>query len=177
MNGDFFSGTLNLQGKRRNRSDELSDRKDQGLRQEGSRDLGSDIRYTSSFKHHYRHYLNAQPHTLVILSVPLPKSTHRPDPSSTAMRYPGIMPTFEPPRDFCERGSHISLPSTESDFHIPDDAERLTLPTRRRTTKRVERIQREIDRLTLTRKIDTNRETTQYLLITNLREMPYVTTF
>ncbi|CRL30360.1 unnamed protein product [Penicillium camemberti] len=87
------------------------------------------------------------------------------------------MPIFGPPRDFCERGSHISLPSTESDFHIPDDAERLTLSTRRRTTKRVERIQREIDRLTLTRKIeeivrkiDTNRETTQYLLITNLSD-------
>ncbi|KAJ5693635.1 hypothetical protein N7536_004047 [Penicillium majusculum] len=87
------------------------------------------------------------------------------------------MPRSEPPRDFSERDSHISPPSTESDFHIPDDAERLALQTRRRTTKKVEQIQREIDRLTLTRriegivrKIDTNRETTQYLLITNLSD-------
>lgn len=87
------------------------------------------------------------------------------------------MPTSEPTRDFPERDSHISLQSTESDFHIPDDAESLTLPTRRRTTKKVERLEMEIDRLTLYRKIDqiarkinTNQETTQYLLITNLSD-------
>ncbi|KAJ5706104.1 hypothetical protein N7536_001793 [Penicillium majusculum] len=44
--------------------------------------------------------------------------------------------TSEPPRDFSERDSHIRLPSPESDFHIPDDAERLALRTRRRTTKK-----------------------------------------
>lgn len=87
------------------------------------------------------------------------------------------MPASEPLRDFSERDSHINLPSPESDFHIPDDAEHLALPTRRRTVKKVERIEREINRLTLTRKIeeiirniDTNRETTQYFLITNLSD-------
>ncbi|KAJ5953852.1 hypothetical protein N7501_008131 [Penicillium viridicatum] len=68
------------------------------------------------------------------------------------------MPTSEPPRDFSERDSHISPPSTESDFHIPDNVK----------PKKVEHVEREIE--DIVRKTDTNRETTQYLLITNLSD-------
>ncbi|KAJ5207750.1 hypothetical protein N7449_002129 [Penicillium cf. viridicatum] len=68
------------------------------------------------------------------------------------------MPTSEPPRDFLEPDSHMNLQSSESDFHIPDEAERLTRLTKQQTMRRIEEI---------ARRIDTNPETTQYLLIIN----------
>lgn len=52
----------------------------------------------------------------------------------------------------------MNLQSSESGFYIPDDTERLTCPTKQQTIRRIERI---------ARKIDTNPETTQYLLIVN----------
>ncbi|CAG8899852.1 unnamed protein product [Penicillium egyptiacum] len=71
------------------------------------------------------------------------------------------MPTSEPPREFLEPESHINLQSTESDFHIPDEAERLTRPTKQQTIRKIGRI---------SRKIDTNPETTQYLLIIDVSD-------
>lgn len=43
------------------------------------------------------------------------------------MRDPAIMSTSEPPRDFSKRVSYVSLPSSESDFHIPDDTQCLLI--------------------------------------------------
>ncbi|KAJ9485259.1 hypothetical protein VN97_g8095 [Penicillium thymicola] len=70
----------------------------------------------------------------------------------------GAMPTSEPPRGFLEPDSRMDFQSSESDFYISDDTERLSRPTKQQTMRRIEEI---------ARKIDTNPETTQYLLIVN----------
>jgi hypothetical protein len=57
----------------------------------------------------------------------------------------GALPTSEP-------GSHIDL--TESDFHVPDEAERLIRPTKQQTLREIRWI---------ASKIDTYPGTTQYL--------------
>ncbi|KAJ5945291.1 hypothetical protein N7516_005459 [Penicillium verrucosum] len=70
----------------------------------------------------------------------------------------GAMATSELPRDFLEPDSSMNLQSLGSDFHIPDEAKRLTRPTKKQITRNIEEIAREIDM---------NLETSQYLLIIN----------
>lgn len=73
----------------------------------------------------------------------------------------GAMPTSEPPRGFLEPDSLMNLQSSGSDFHIPDEAERLTSPTKQQTIRKIKEV---------ARRIDTNPETSQYLLIINPRD-------
>ncbi|KAJ6178663.1 hypothetical protein N7519_009124 [Penicillium mononematosum] len=63
------------------------------------------------------------------------------------------MPTPEP-------DSHVDQP-TKSDFRVPDEAERLTRPTKRQTLREIRRI---------ASKLDTHPETTQYLLIIDVSD-------